>query len=111
MSNALQMQPPTNGFGFGLGGNRPVRSKVHQYIEQWKQRGYPCDISDEAPAALERGLLAPSYRQIAHAILKNDHGLQTLGYAAPESRWYTELKRIEISMRPNAGPLQLDFWR
>jgi len=88
-----------------------MKDKVRQYIETWKRRGYPCDISDEAPPTLERELLAPSYRQIAHAILKNDHGLQSLGFAMPESRWYTELKRIEIAMRPTNAPRQLDFWK
>ena len=84
--------------------------RAHQYIEQWKQRGYPFDIPDEAPHVLERELLAPSYRAICLAILRNDHALKSLGLAPPESRWYVELKRIEIAAR-RGEPLQRDFFR
>ena len=55
--------------------------------------------------------LAPSYRAIALAILRNDHALQSLGFAPEQSRWYMELKRIEIAARQNGGPVQQDFWR
>ena len=42
---------------------------------------------------------APSYKAIALAILKNDHSLQTLGVTPIKSRWYDELKRIELKQR------------
>jgi predicted phosphoadenosine phosphosulfate sulfurtransferase len=43
--------------------------------------------------------LAPSYKAICFAILKNDHSMQSLGFSPRPSPWYMELKRIEISQR------------
>ena len=88
-----------------------MRHKIAKYIKTWKTRGYSDDIPDEVPTVLMQQNLAPSYRAIAQAILRNDHPMQSLGFSPDASPWYTELKRIEISMRPSAGPLQLDFWR
>ena len=88
-----------------------MRQKIEKYVKTWKACGYPRDIPDEVPNVLMQLRLAPSFKAIATAILKNDHAMQSLGFAADQTRWYTELKRIEISMRPNAGPNQLDFWR
>jgi predicted phosphoadenosine phosphosulfate sulfurtransferase len=44
--------------------------------------------------------LAPSYKQIAIAILKNDHALQSLGFSVEPSAWYIAIKREEIRLRP-----------
>jgi len=43
--------------------------------------------------------LAPSYKAIAIAILKNDHSLKSLGFEEKKSGWYHALKKIEISQR------------
>ncbi len=88
-----------------------MRSKIGRYIKTWKARGYSDDIPDEVPLPLMQQQLAPSYRAIAQAILKNDHPMQSLGFAPNQSAWYGELKRIEIAMRDRSGPAQLDFWR
>jgi len=48
---------------------------------------------------LEAANLVPSYRKIAMAILKNDHHLISLGFQAPKSEVYNQLKRIEIKER------------
>ena len=88
-----------------------MRQKIARYIRTWKARGYSDDVPDEVPAVLMQQQLAPSYRAIATAILKNDHAMKSLGFAPDPSPWYMELKRVEISMRPNSGPRQLDFWR
>jgi predicted phosphoadenosine phosphosulfate sulfurtransferase len=43
--------------------------------------------------------LAPSYKSICIAILKNDHSLKSLGFIPKKSIWYNVLKRIEIRKR------------
>ena len=77
-----------------------ARKKIEQYIQEWRKCGYPDDIPDSIPDCLMRLQLAPSYKAIALAIMKNDVSFQSLGFAAPVSAWYSELKRIEISQRP-----------
>ena len=74
-------------------------AKINEYVEKWREQGYPDDIPDEVPLPLMQQQLAPSYQAIAHAILKNDHGLTSLGFTAPVSKWYGILKRIELDER------------
>ena len=90
-----------------------MRERIDQYVKRWKGRGYSDDIPDEVPAALMSEDLAPSYKAIAIAILKNDHHMIALGFSAPHSMWYDELKRIEIAQRPQTKPqwIQLDLFR
>lgn len=90
-----------------------MRKRIDQYVNEWRSRGYLIDIPDEVPLALMSENLAPSYKAIAIAILKNDHHLTSLGFSAPHSAWYDELKRIEISARPAVAPrcIQLDLFR
>jgi predicted phosphoadenosine phosphosulfate sulfurtransferase len=45
--------------------------------------------------------LAPSYKAIAIALLKNDMGLHSLGFSPIKSEWYSAIKRIEIAERLN----------
>jgi len=72
---------------------------IIEYINRWKFRGYPNDIPDEVPEKLAQLNLAPSYKAICIAILKNDHSMQGLGFSPKKSIWYNELKRIEIEGR------------
>jgi predicted phosphoadenosine phosphosulfate sulfurtransferase len=76
-----------------------MERKIQQYIAQWKQRGYSTGIPDIVPKELENENLAPSYKAVAMAILKNDHYLHTLGFASKKSEWYNVLKRIELRQR------------
>jgi predicted phosphoadenosine phosphosulfate sulfurtransferase len=71
--------------------------KIEDYINKWKEQGYPIDIPDEVPNELMKNNLAPSYKAIAIAILKNDHGLLTLGNTAKPSKWYSFFKKIELN--------------
>ncbi len=73
--------------------------KINHYIKKWKSQGYPLDLPDEADSKLESLNMAPSYRAIVKAILKNDSHLQSLGYSKPASFEYGVLKRIELSER------------
>jgi len=80
-----------------------MRDRIDKYIKEWMLRGYLDDIPDEVPDALMDESLAPSYKAIAIAILKNDHHMTALGFQAPRSIWYDALKRIEINQR-NSQP-------
>ena len=76
--------------------------KVAEYIAKWKTMGYSDDIPDEVPDILMQLGLAPSYKQIAICILKNDLQFTGLGFTPKCSEWYGVLKRIEISKRESA---------
>lgn len=80
-----------------------VDQKINQYIQTWMEQGYPDGIPDEVPMVLMRLGLAPSYKAICFALLKNDLTLKSLGFTAPVSRFYSELKRIEINKRNLTG--------
>lgn len=87
--------------------------KVNQYLDQWSQRGYSIDIPDEVPSELMRLNLAPSYKAIACAILKNDLQFLTLGFDATPSVWYSALKKVEIEKREKMKPhknMELEFY-
>ena len=70
--------------------------RVNQYVSGWRSKGYSDDIPDEVPEVLMRLNLAPSYKSIAYAILKNDVNLLTLGFSPTASDWYSFLKREEL---------------
>lgn len=73
---------------------------INKYIELWRGKGYPDDIPDEVPYQLSELGLAPSYKEIAIAILKNDHDLKILGFSAGfKSKYYSVLKRIELEKK------------
>ncbi len=79
-----------------------TRARVAEYVSKWRGMGYPEDIPDEVPDELMNLGLAPSYKAIALAILNGDIGLHGLGFSPPRSRWYDEIKRIEIAARKSA---------
>lgn len=81
---------------------------VQKYINQWMKCGYPDGIPDEVPDALMKKGLAPSYKAIVIALLKNDMHLSELGFARPVSEWYGALKKEEISERNRL--IQKDFF-
>lgn len=64
-----------------------------QYVQKWSEMGYPDDLPDECPQRLAELNLAPSWRAIAVAILKNDVSCQSLGFTPRRSQWYAVLKR------------------
>ncbi len=76
-----------------------MHDKIGQYLTIWQHQGYSDAIPDVVLDDVMHERLAPSYKAIALAILKHDHGLQSLGFAAPESRWYVTLKQIELQHR------------
>lgn len=76
-----------------------THKKVIKYITDWKKRGYTEDIPDEVPTVLMNHNLAPSYKAICMALLKNDMNLESLGFTPKKSAWYSAIKRVEIEER------------
>jgi predicted phosphoadenosine phosphosulfate sulfurtransferase len=74
-------------------------TKIGQYIRKWKAQGYPDDIPDEVPQVLANQNLAPSYKAICIALLRNDHNLESLGFSPKKSHWYSAIKRVELAER------------
>lgn len=78
-----------------------VHEKVREYVSMWEKRCYKKGIPDEAPFQLKDKV--PSYKRICLAILNNDLQLTSLGYEPKKSKYYSILKRIEISARVYKG--------
>jgi predicted phosphoadenosine phosphosulfate sulfurtransferase len=76
-----------------------MKKKINSYIYLWKKRDYELDIPDEVPDELMNLNLAPSYKAIALAILKNDHSMQSLGFTPKPSKIYSVIKKEEIMKR------------
>jgi len=82
-----------------------LHEKVNDYIKAWENRCYPQGIPDEAP--IEVNDKVPSYKKICIALLKNDMNLTSLGYEQKKTKYYSMLKRIELSARNDGKPKQL----
>lgn len=68
--------------------------KFQTFISWWKKKGYPEGIPDEAPLALENAKLAPSYRRLCKAILRNDYWCKGLSFTQPKSEAYGKYLKI-----------------
>lgn len=87
-----------------------MRAKIEQYIKTWQDRCYLNGLPDEVPSEIDH--LAPSYKRIAIAILKNDIPLKSLGFTPKVSEYYNDLKRIELKERGvSLGPVQLKLFK
>jgi predicted phosphoadenosine phosphosulfate sulfurtransferase len=84
------------------------KKKILHYIKTWESQGYCDGIPDEVPNVLMELNLAPSYKAICIAIMKNDVQLQFLGYGKEKCNAYNAIKRNEINMRNNQ--LQWDLF-
>ena len=76
------------------GNGKTLAQRLAGYVETWEGRCYADGIPDEVPAKLAASGRAPSYKQIAVAILRNDHTLKSLGFAQSDS----ELSAAVFSM-------------
>lgn len=74
-----------------------MREKIEFYIKTWVNKCYYNGIPDEVPNEISH--LAPSYKIICKAILKNDRHLELLGFSRPGCEIYNTLKRIELIKR------------
>ena len=65
-------------------------------METWENNCYSNGIPDEVPNEIQNRNLAPSYKAIAIALLKNDMQLTSIGFSATYSDWYGVLKRESL---------------
>lgn len=87
-----------------------AREDIESYIKKWEGRGYKDGIPDESPVELELSGLAPSYRLICIAIMKNPNNLELLGFSRKKCEIYSRIKREEINNRLFIGKqLKLDL--
>lgn len=63
-------------------------AKVDVFRKWWMDRGYPEGIPDSADPSLEAKKMAPSWRRICKAILRNDYWCKTLGFSQHKSGSY-----------------------
>lgn len=64
------------------------RAKIFKFKEWWKVKGYPDGIPDESDYALEVKRLAPSWRRICKALLRNDFWCKGLSFTQHKSDAY-----------------------
>ena len=76
-----------------------MKSRINNYLDGWKDKGYPDGVPDEVPLRLMELNKVPSYKQVCIAILKNDISLKSLGITPRKSIYYSILKKIEIDNR------------
>jgi predicted phosphoadenosine phosphosulfate sulfurtransferase len=84
--------------------NKALIHKINAWIRTWEGRGYQGGIPDEADPVLEHYDMAPSYRRICLAIVKNDVTLSSLGFGRPKCLIYDRLKKIELLERGKIKP-------
>lgn len=79
------------------------------YVTMWENRCYKDGIPDEVPIGLIGKGRAPSYKEIAIAILKNDHHLKSLGFSVKESDLVKQLRasRNAAIDKKNSGQVTL----
>lgn len=82
-----------------------MKKTCENFVEMWERRCYPDGIPDEVPT--EIFTRAPSYRLIAHAILKND--VSMLGVVKKPCKTYIRIKRMELRQRGKIDTSQLEL--
>lgn len=82
-----------------------IQDRLLNYIKDWESKCYLNGLPDEAPPEISD--MVPSYKRIAIAVLRNDNALKSLGFTPPKSKYYSQLKRIEISKRKGIHQLTL----
>jgi predicted phosphoadenosine phosphosulfate sulfurtransferase len=89
-------------------GSMPEKTRQHYlakfrvYVKWWTNRGYADGLPDEVPKVLEAKRLAPSYRRICKALLRNDYWCKGLGFSQPKSPAYQEYVRQKKEARLGA---------
>jgi len=85
-----------------------IAAKIDSYLRMWAKRDYGDLIPEEVPDRLMDFCLAPSWKAVAIAILKNDHACQSLGFTPKRSAWYGELKKMEFQEKRDAEIIGLE---
>jgi predicted phosphoadenosine phosphosulfate sulfurtransferase len=75
------------------------KDKILLFEKWWTERGYPDGIPDEAPYALEAKRLAPSWRRVCKALLRNDYWCKGLGFTQHKSAAYEKYQQLMRARR------------
>jgi len=96
------------------------RAKIDVFRKWHMDRGYPDGIPDCAEPELEAQRIAPSWRRIVKAILRNDYWCKGLGFSQHKSGSYDrylkmmekrrEQKAWRVDEREKQGKLFLSHW-
>lgn len=81
-------------------GGKTTADNVQRYLRTWMSRDYEEGIPDEVPEVLAKENLAPSWKAIACAILKNDMLLTSLGFTTGREALCAKLKNNLGKQRP-----------
>jgi predicted phosphoadenosine phosphosulfate sulfurtransferase len=82
---------------------RHYRDKILLFERWWMDRGYAEGIPDEAPYALEAKRLAPSWRRVCKALLRNDYWCKGLGFSQHKSPAYEKYQKLMQKRRQSWG--------
>lgn len=82
---------------------RHYLDKIMLFEKWWMNRGYPEGIPDEAPYALEAKRLAPSWRRVCKALLRNDYWCKGLGFSQHKSPAYDRYQKLMKKRRESWG--------
>lgn len=77
-------------------------NKIGLFLGWWKARGYPEGIPDEAPYELETAKIAPSWRRVCKALLRNDYWCKGLGFSQQKSAAYDRYLKMMANRRKKA---------
>lgn len=69
--------------------------RITKYCKSWERRGYIDGISQICPTNIESRNIAPSWRMICKAIMKNDYWFKSLGMSQPFSKTYGEYLKLK----------------
>ena len=86
-------------------GGKTTAGNVQRYLKTWMSRDYQDGIPDEVPEVLAKENLAPSWKAIACAILKNDMLLTSLGFTTGREALCARLKS-NLERQPPTGKTQ-----
>ncbi len=102
-------QPSWKSYCQLLLGSLPAATREHYlrrfrvFVKWWRKRGYPDDIPDESPPQLENKGLAPSYRRLCKALLRNDYWCKGLKFSQPKSDVYKAFVKAKKAERKQAA--------
>jgi predicted phosphoadenosine phosphosulfate sulfurtransferase len=95
---------------------RHFKDKILLFQKWWMERGYPEGIPDEVPYDLEAKRLAPSWRRVCKALLRNDYWCKGLGFTQHKSDAYQKYQDLMRRRRQkwhhpdDAVAFQPDLW-
>ena len=75
------------------------RAKIDVFRKWWMDRGYPEGIPDEVELQLENKRIAPSWRRVCKAILRNDYWCKGLGFSQHKSASYSRYLKMMKNRR------------